>query len=153
MKRRALSIVLSVILIVSMLPVYAFADGETVHSGTCGDALVWTFDESTGELEITGTGDMSNYQYYSAAPWSGYASSLTSVVIGSGVTSIGDYAFRNMPAITSVDIPDTVTYIGYNAFAGCTQLSDVDLPAVLTVLQGAAFTGCTSITSITILQS
>ena len=32
-------------------------DGET--SGQCGDDLSWSFDEATGTLSITGSGDMS----------------------------------------------------------------------------------------------
>ena len=34
---------------------------------------------------------------------------LTSVTIGTNVTSIGDYAFSNCGSLTSVTIPDSVT--------------------------------------------
>ena len=44
---------------------------------------------------------------------------LTTVTIGDGVTSIGDYAFYDCDALTSIDIPDNVTSIGDDAFYNC----------------------------------
>ena len=54
------------------------------ESGTCGDNLTW--DLTDGVLTISGTGEMT----YSGieAPWSNLKSSITSVVINHGVTSI-----------------------------------------------------------------
>ena len=43
-------------------------------------------------------------------------SSLTSLTLGSSVTSIGTDAFRNATALTSVVIPDSVTSIGTYEF-------------------------------------
>ena len=43
---------------------------------------------------------------------------LTEVTIGSGVTSIGSYAFYGW-SLTSIEIPASVTFIGGNAFQGC----------------------------------
>ena len=51
-------------------------------------------------------------------------SSLTSVTIGNGITSIGEYAFYGC-SLTSVTIPDSVTSIGNEAFYGCTRLTSV----------------------------
>ena len=55
----------------------------------------------------------------------GYCSSLTSVTIGSGVTSIGLGAFYYCSSLTSVTIPDSVTSIGYEAFRYCSSLTSV----------------------------
>ena len=46
-------------------------------------------------------------------------SSLTSVVIGDSVTSIGEYAFAYCRSLTSVVIPDSVTSVGEYEFAYC----------------------------------
>ncbi len=48
---------------------------------------------------------------------------LTSVTIGNGVTSIGDYAFDGCNSLTIVAIPTSVTNIGKDAFADCTSLT------------------------------
>ncbi|MCQ2394046.1 MAG: leucine-rich repeat domain-containing protein [Kiritimatiellae bacterium] len=49
-------------------------------------------------------------------------SGLTSVVIPSSVTTIGDRAFQGCSALTSVAIPSSVTSIGNYAFDGCSAL-------------------------------
>ncbi len=56
---------------------------------TCGAALTWAVDGST--LFISGQGDM--YDFAGGAPWSGYRNATTRVVIDSGVTNAGTYAF------------------------------------------------------------
>ena len=38
------------------------------HSGSCGEAVTWTLDTSTGELIISGTGDMRSYSSSSYYP-------------------------------------------------------------------------------------
>ncbi len=49
-----------------------------------------------------------------------YNTSLTSVTIGNGVTSIGKYAFEDCSSLKSVTIGNGVTSIGDSAFSGCT---------------------------------
>ncbi|MBR6688176.1 MAG: leucine-rich repeat domain-containing protein, partial [Clostridia bacterium] len=51
--------------------------------------------------------------------------SLTSVIIGDSVTSIGDGAFWNCYSLTSIVISDSVTSIGEKAFYGCSGLNKV----------------------------
>ena len=46
-------------------------------------------------------------------------SKLESVILGSGVISIGDYAFSYCTELTSITIPDSVTSIGDYAFDYC----------------------------------
>ena len=51
--------------------------------------------------------------------------SLSSVTIGNGVTSIGGGAFNNCYSLNSIVIPDSVTTIDSSAFWNCNSLSDV----------------------------
>ncbi|MCD7772083.1 MAG: leucine-rich repeat protein [Oscillospiraceae bacterium] len=101
-------------------------DATTVASGTCGDDLTWVLD-SDGVLTISGTGDMTYYSSTSSVPWYSRRSSIISVVIESGVTSIGNYAFRNCTILESVAIPDSVTSIAGSAFIGCSNLMGIDV--------------------------
>ena len=61
----------------------------------------------SGLLRYTSSGDSRNYAYRNA---------IQMVEIGSGVTSIGDYAFSYCYNLASVTIPDSVTSIGVYAF-------------------------------------
>ena len=69
-KSKILFITLFSVILALILTTVAFAEdnGAVVDSGKCGDDLTWTLYED-GLLEISGTGEMSDY-YYS---WGGIA--------------------------------------------------------------------------------
>jgi len=122
MKRRT-CLVIALILLTTMLPVSVAAATETA-SGICGDDLTWVLD-SDGILTISGSGAMADYASCSNSPFYQRRSSIKTVVLESGVTSIGSNAFYNCSGLESVTIPDGVTSIGSNAFYGCKGLTDV----------------------------
>jgi hypothetical protein len=72
---------------------------------------------------------------------------ITSVVIPSGVTKIGESAFLDQNRLTSVTIPPTVIYIGWGAFSQCSQLTSITLPHNITKIENHTFskTGLTTI--------
>ena len=76
-----------------------------------------------------------------------------SVVIPSGVTSIGQEAFAYNAYVTDVTIPDGVTDIGIVAFSECYSLTSVTIPNSVTSISEGAFNNCFSLTSITIPNS
>ena len=149
MRKKILSILLAACLIFSLLPVSAMAD--TIASGTCGDDLTWTLENRV--LTISGTGKMENYypkNNDTTAPWGEYCSSIKSVVIGDGVTNIGDGAFYNCARLTSVTIPNSVTEIGSYAFYNCSVLASIAIPDSVTAINSNAFENCISLTSVVI---
>jgi len=77
--------------------------------------------------------------------------SLTSVVIGNGVTSIGDSAFFECRSLTSIVIPDSVTSIGDSAFTSC-SFKYIEIPNSVTNIGDSAFSWC-SLKSIEIPDS
>lgn len=83
------------------------------ESGSCGDNLTWTLDES-GLLTVSGTGTMDNYTFIDPAPWAD--SDVRDVVIEEGVTSVGTYAFMGQTGIETVTLSATVTKIDIGAF-------------------------------------
>ena len=76
--------------------------------------------------------------------------SLTSVIIPDSVTSIGDYAFSECTSLTSVVIPDSVTDIGNYAFSHCASLTSVKIPDSVTNIGIDVFAACLKLTSATI---
>ena len=116
-------------------------------SGSCGPNLKWLLTDD-GVLTITGKGEMDDYSY---TPWS--YDDLTRVIIGNGVTTIGEAAFRYCSHLTSVNIPNSVTTIGGWAFSGCSSLTSVNIPNSVTTINDDAFSDCSSLTSVTIPNS
>lgn len=106
--------------ILALIPLLAMADDQ---KGTCGDNLTWTYTESTKTLTIEGTGKM--YDYSMEAPWNTHSTSIQTIEIGDGVTSIGQGAFVLCYSMTSVSIPNSVTKIGEGAFTACGALTSI----------------------------
>ena len=78
---------------------------------------------------------------------------VDSVIIPSGVTSIGDYAFQGCSCLTSVTIPNSVMSIGDGAFRSCSALTSVTIPNSVTSIGDYAFFGCSGLTSVSIGNS
>ncbi len=138
--------------------VYTDTSGE---SKLCEkDGYIFYCDNATGEYYLMGySGDETelvlpddinghNYEIYQYAFHS--CTSLTSVVIGDSVTSIGNDAFRYCNSLTSVVIGDSVTSIGEFAFSRCDSLTSVVIPDSVTSIGNCAFSNCTSLTSVVI---
>ena len=66
-----------------------------------------------------------------------------------GVTSVGDNAFRDCSSLSKCVLPSGLVTIGTNAFELCTSLTELTLPATLTSIGDRAFAGCSSLTSLT----
>ena len=113
---------------------------ESAVSWTSGDCTV-TYDPATGTITVTGNGAMADYtdEYdENPAPWLSICTSVTSIVISDGVTSIGDYAFYGSRNMTSLTIADTVKTIGNRAFCFCDSCRDITIPASVTSIGNSA---------------
>ncbi len=133
---------LCAVLLICLLPVNA-------RAASCGDDLSWTLDEN-GTLTISGTGSMSYWKNANAVPWYASRKTIKTVVIGEGVTSIGDYAFYNCTALTALTLPDSLLSIGKNAFQNCVGLSRLTIPDQVTDIGSNAFYQCTGLKELTI---
>lgn len=156
-KKRLVSLLLCLVLLLTLLPqapVEASA-GDILYQGTCGDDLRWTVGYD-GTLTISGTGPMADYSLmedggFPTTPFSYCSHVITHVVIESGVTTIGAYAFYECRNMTDVTIPESVTIIGKYAFEGCINLKRVSIPkSRVTTIGEGAFCGCISLLSIRI---
>ncbi len=117
-----------------------------IARGTCGDSLTWVLD-CDSVLTISGNGAMEDYEYSGYVPWTDYKSDIKQIVIGSNVTSIGDFAFYQHSKITSINLPDNITRIGVHSIAYCEKLTYFAIPQSVVSIGEFAFTGCSGITS------
>ena len=145
--KKVISLFLSLAMLLNIVSVVDFSAYADVQTGSCGDNVKYSLDTETGVLTISGTGDM-----YSCGPFY-QNTNIKSVIIESGVTSIGNEVFYGCTSLTSVTIPDSVTSIGSYVFYKCTRLTSVTIPDSVTSIGDYAFYNCTSLTSVTIGNS
>ena len=123
-------------------------DGETVITGSAGTNITYTLDRTSGVLELSGTGPMTNCGYSTSDQlFYAYRDEITTVIIGAGITSVGDYAFNKLNNLKDVLIPVTVTEIGYGAFYQCTSLTSVHIPDGVVSIKSYAFESCSALDS------
>ena len=137
--KKTISVLLSICMLFSMsfsLNISAFA---LSNSGKCSDdeSVSYTFNSLTGQLVISGDGEMSDYASGKSPFYKG--NDIKSVVINDGVKSIGDYAFESCGELISVDIADSVARIGNSAFSSCGNLSNIPLSDNLAFIGEDAF--------------
>jgi len=92
-------------------------------SGKCGQYAIWGID-STGTLVVLGTGAMSSFTS-GTQPWYSNLSSISSVIVGGEVTSVGNYAFYGFTNLKSATISGNVSSIGTYVFRSCTVLKTI----------------------------
>ena len=151
------------------------ATGATAQPWTSGDCTVTI---SEGVMTVSGTGAMADYKDYNQTPW--YGNYIETIVIESGVTGIGKYAFASFSNLESVSIPASVTSIGFGAFEdggsdaealtvsfaeGSTPLTigqeafhyanlkSIDIPNRVTSIGNGAFASCSKLESVSIPAS
>lgn len=159
MKKKLISLLLVVVMMVNMLPMTAVAsvteeDYWDIDSGYCGENggknLRWVVSEN-GKLTISGSGKMENYSRVGAdgstAPWYAYNKYIEKIVVKDTVTSIGDWAFAGTKA-ESVIIGSGVTSIGVGAFFQAKNLTTVSMPDSITFIGNSAFAGNTALSKV-----
>ena len=100
-------------------------------------------------------------------------SNIQHIILSSGLTTVSDYAFRDVHAVvdlsnvenitiaafgfanylgTSIDLTN-VQEIGNKGFYQCTNLTSISIPSTVTSIGTNAFEGCTSLETITLNSS
>lgn len=135
-------------------------------TGTIDGGLTWMLTKA-GTLKISGSGAMKDFSQADPAPWKDL-SPISTIVIEEGVTSIGNYAFYESPALSvylpdkgltsigenafnnsgliNVTIPGSVERIGNHAFEGVKNLVSATVSEGVRMIGESAFQGCTSLT-------
>ena len=146
--KKIISLILTAVMVVSMFTALPFTAGAKWISGKCGDNVSYSYDSSTRELVIAGTGKMYRYYYEGAVSFYYICPDVETVTIENGVTSIGEDAFIWCTSLSSVTIPDSVTEIGNSAFQFCYGLKNIKLPKHLKTIEYLTFDYCSSLKSV-----
>ena len=123
---------------------------DPVTSGTLSSTeIAWSLDTETGVLSLTGSGILPDYNTTDTTPWYTNRDSIVSVVIGEGISHIGDSAFAHLEKLTAVTLPESLLSLGDSAFAHCTALATCELPKALETIGAHAFAS-TALTALTL---
>lgn len=172
MKKRLLCMLTVLALLLSLAPAVSAAPD---FSGNCSETVAWSLEPATGLLTISGEGAIPDYSYGTCAPWYACRARIFRVVLESGITAIGNYAFYECAHLTEVDasactlsaigegamvgcpLLTTITFtpadsvtIGKEAFFGCAALKTIDLGAASGEIGSGAFEGCEALSTVTL---
>ena len=120
---------------------------SVVYSGACGDNATWTLDDE-GTLTIDGSGPMTDYA--NKGPWFSSRDSIKEIVIGDGITHIGNSAFFYLEAVRSITIGSSVETIGDYSFLNCSGVSSLVIPDNVKRIGIQSFGRCYALRSVII---
>ena len=124
-------------------------NAQTWNIGTPTATDVKATLDANGTMTISGTGAMQDFDPTSA-PWYSVKDNITTLVINSGVTTIGNCAFWDCNTITgNLTIPNLVTSIGIYAFS-MSGITSATIPGSVTSIISNAFWVCSKLTAINV---
>ena len=137
--KKLVSSATSLVMLIACFAGVITASAETKTWNLVEGSITATLDDK-GVFTVTGKGDMPATYTANARPYYNELSNITSVVISSGITSIGKFTFPNCSNLVKADIADTVTSIGQSAFANCKKEDlIIDIKGTLTTVGTSAF--------------
>ena len=126
---------------------FFFVTAREAEAATAG-GVTWYVEGEV--LHVEGTGSMFDVAEGGQAPWYPVRSTVTEIVLGDGLTSVGERAFYGFSRVSRVTLPKNVKSIGAHAFSGCTALSSLQFPSELVHVGEGAFLSCVSLTEVTL---
>lgn len=119
----------------------ASGDAKTEKiSGSCGKEITFSLTQD-GVLTLSGSG--ATYEYHSGArpDWEIYKDDITEIVVGEGITRLGNQIFRSHMSVEKVTLPDSLLSMGGYAFGGCVGLEEFAFPRNIEKIGGNALSG------------
>ena len=153
--KKALVVLMAVIMVFTMMPSMAWADGGTdtssngssegniVTSGNCGSSDVTYTLYSDGRLVIRGTGSIEKGTWENSIK-----TKVKEISIDGNITTIGKMAFMSYSNLRSVNL-GSITSIDMAAFNGCSNLETIQADSV-TKIGSSVFNNCKKIKTISL---
>ncbi len=131
---------------------YANGVGVIVLDRPCTAVMDYAFQNNSTLVSIVlpeGITTIGDYAFYNSYS----TSKLKSVTLPNSLKSIGTYAFDGCKSLSKINIPNSVTSIGTYVFSGCSSLVSIEIPNNVTYIGSYAFYSCSSLVSIEISNS
>ncbi|MBQ8210486.1 MAG: leucine-rich repeat domain-containing protein [Clostridia bacterium] len=153
MKKKIISMLLVVVMLISVTPVSIFAEDDILNYLTYeisnGEVTITNCDTSySGPANIPNTID--GYPVSKIGASAFWTCSITSLTVPNNVTSIGQEAFSECRNLESISLGTGLTAIGYWAFESCSSLKSVEIPEGITYIATGVFRYCNSLANVTL---
>ena len=156
MKRKLLSLLLVLAMVITLFPVAAFAadgvgidlvqDGLRFRMENGGAYVVEMADKTLTDITIPSQfADVCNVVGIDEGAFKG--TNITSVTIPESVIEIGEEAFMDCTDLKEVNFAGSTAYLGERAFKNCTGLTEMYVPAS-GILYDGTFAGCTKLAGV-----
>lgn len=160
--KKVLSILLTLCLVFSALPMSVFAtataNASQVSTLTSGDwsyefygegVCLTAYNGTAQDLTVPDKITVGDNEYQVLKLGDGLfqnSTTLNSATFGSGILEIGASAFKNCTNLVCVILNEELTTIGAEAFYGCTSFNSVIIYDAVTQISENAFYNCSSLT-------
>ena len=122
--KKFISLFLSLVMLLSITSGLTFnVYAATPTTGKCGENIIWKYNSTSKTLTLSGTGAIDSFSddddfSYSERPWKEYVHEIENVKIEEGITSIGDYTFKDIGPYETINfkIPKSLISIGKSVF-------------------------------------
>lgn len=164
--QRLLSMVLALSMLLTFLPVSAFADdgstsaAENIYTYNVSGQGTYTYtlnaDDTATLTKFTGTNaDVPEKVTKDGNPYTVTAIGAEAFATKRTVTT-GQYTqtvYDKITQLTSVKLPNTITVIGDHAFANCVNIQSIEIPDSVTEIKESAFESCSSLGSVDLSEN
>lgn len=126
-------------------------DGLTyVINKSSKNASLTRGDNYSGKITVPSTilYEGESYRVKGVAARAFRETSVSSVILESGIESIGQEAFGNCQQLVNVSLPPTLTTIDAHAFLSCHRLTSIVIPASVNTLGNCIFSDCANLSSL-----
>lgn len=176
--KKITSFLLAVCLMLSILPLWVWADEVETSEETTAETTEETTAETTAETTEETTaettqppaadnscGDYLTWHYDSGIlliagtgemydyekgqePWNAYKNTLSTLILDGEVTYIGAYAFYDYDKLVEIDFGTSLYEIGSYAFYDCDGLTELHMPDSFKIFEERCFSGASNLAAI-----
>ena len=127
-------------------------------SGNCGTSghesdVTWSYNSTNNTLTISGTGAMADYASYSDQPWYNNVSNIKNVIVGDGITHLGNRAFEFLNRVENITIGKDVETIGNYVCKNCSLRVSITIPPSVTEIGTEAFANNDFLSNVYVLST
>ena len=98
-----------------------------------GSSLLYLYDSVTETLSVFGYGDLPDYTSEATPFWYSIEGDIVKLILKEGVTSVGSYNFKSLPALEEITLPSTIKDVAAYSFGGDSSIRKIDASTMVNI--------------------